>query len=135
VLAISGDLTWGTTAAKTIEANSTITVSGDVIQNAGGTQLTVSGTLNVTGTYSALINQAATAQFIDGTGVVQLGTLSIVVDSTGNVGFGIKVVNGTTKPTVGDLVITGVSSSSRNAQLLLTGAGVELVVTGTTFFS
>jgi hypothetical protein len=129
-LDITGDLTWGATAAKTIAADSTINVSGGVTQLAGGTKLTVNGTLSVTGTYDALANLAATDQYIDGTGVVLLGTLSIVATSAGDVGFAIKVVNAT-KPAVGDLAITGITTSSRSAKLLLDGAGVELVVTGT----
>jgi hypothetical protein len=70
------------------------------------------------------------AQYIDGTGVVQLGALSILATSSDHVGFAIKVVNTTTKPTVGDLVITGISTP-KNAQLLLDGSDVELIVTGT----
>jgi hypothetical protein len=107
-------------------------VTGNVTQNASGNGVTVTGSLTVEGTYTAIVAIAAGVQYIDGTGVVQLGTLSIVADnSTTTAGFGIQVVNADNPATVGDLVITGKASSTTDAQLLLDGAGVSLVVTGT----
>jgi hypothetical protein len=133
VLYINGNLTWGTNAAKTIGSNSTINVSGNVIQLGGGTQLTVDGELNVAGTYTALNAVVFGSQLIAGSGTVTLGTLA-VASTGGNTGFS---VNGD-DVTVGTVAITGNGANTVtlrvdgtlkvNTAFTVTGAGTDTVV-------
>jgi hypothetical protein len=120
-LEVSGNLTWGTTAAKVIQSGATINVSGDVTQLAGGTTLTVNGTLNVTGTYRALTGYLIAAQYIDGSGTVDLGALE-VISASGATSFDIKTTAATK---IGDVTITSVSPSGSAKLIITTSAEIS----------